>query len=41
MIQLKNVTKSYPARQEQNGGLTVIKALDDISLSITPANGSR
>jgi putative ABC transport system ATP-binding protein len=34
MIQLKNVTKSYPARQEQNGGAVVIKALDDISLSI-------
>jgi putative ABC transport system ATP-binding protein len=36
MIQLKNVTKSYPARQEQNGGAVVIKALDDISLSIAP-----
>jgi len=34
MIQLKNVTKSYPAREEQNGG--TIKALDDISLSIAP-----
>ncbi|MFZ3264864.1 MAG: ATP-binding cassette domain-containing protein [Terriglobales bacterium] len=36
MIQLKNVTKSYPAREEQNGGLGVIKALDDISLAIAP-----
>ena len=34
MIQLKNVTKSYPAREEQNGGL--IRALDSISLSIAP-----
>src|SRR5271165_976100 len=34
MIQLNNVTKSYPAREEQNGGL--IKALDNISLSIAP-----
>ncbi len=36
MIQLKNVTKSYPARQEQNGGASLINALDDISLSIVP-----
>ena len=37
MIQLKHVTKSYPARaEENNGGLSVIKALDDISLSIAP-----
>ena len=37
MIQLKNVTKSYPARaEENNGGLSLIKALDDISLSIAP-----
>src|SRR5260370_31023684 len=35
MIRLKNVTKSYPARVEENdGGLNLIKALDDISLSI-------
>ena len=35
MIQLKNVTKSYPAKaEEQNGGL--IRALDSISLSIAP-----
>ncbi len=35
MIRLKNVTKSYPARaEENNGGLNLIKALDDISLSI-------
>src|SRR5713226_5043172 len=35
MIRLKNVTKSYPARAEENdGGLNLIKALDDISLSI-------
>ena len=37
MIKLKNVTKSYPARaEENNGGLNLIKALDDISLSIAP-----
>src|ERR1700694_4564784 len=37
MIQLKNVTRSYPARAEENsGGHTLIKALDDISLSIAP-----
>ena len=36
MIQLKNVTKSYPARQEQNGGASLINALDNISLSIVP-----
>ena len=37
MIQLKNVTKSYPARaEENNGGRSLIKALDDISLSIAP-----
>jgi putative ABC transport system ATP-binding protein len=35
MIQLKNVIKSYPAKEEEkNGGL--IKALDNISLSIAP-----
>jgi len=35
MIKLKNVTKSYPAKaEERNGGL--IRALDNISLSITP-----
>jgi putative ABC transport system ATP-binding protein len=33
MIQLKNVTKSYPAKEERNGG-GLIKALDSISLSI-------
>src|SRR5208282_273375 len=37
MIRLNNVTKSYPARaEENNGGLSLIKALDDISLSIAP-----
>src|ERR1039458_10232548 len=37
MIQLKNVTKSYRAREEENnGGLSVIKALDDMWLSIAP-----
>src|SRR4030088_1526396 len=37
MIRLKNVTKSYPARAEENdGGHTLINALDDISLSIAP-----
>jgi putative ABC transport system ATP-binding protein len=35
MIELKNVTKSYPAREEQSGS-GLIKALDDISLSIAP-----
>src|SRR5271154_857996 len=35
MIQLNHVTRSYPARAEENsGGLSLIKALDDISLSI-------
>src|SRR6266853_303108 len=35
MIRLKNVTKSDPARAEENdGGHTLINALDDISLSI-------
>src|SRR6202161_4690413 len=37
MIRLNNVTKSYPARAEENsGGLNLIKALDGISLSIAP-----
>jgi putative ABC transport system ATP-binding protein len=36
MIQLKHVIKSYPSREEQNGGNGLIKALDDISLSIAP-----
>src|SRR5260221_289979 len=37
MIRLKNITKSYPARAEENdGGHTLINALDDISLSIAP-----
>src|SRR6202158_4079952 len=37
MIQLKNDTRSYPARaEENNGGHTLINALDDISLSIAP-----
>src|ERR1700675_2976661 len=37
MIQLKNITKSYSARaEENNGGHTLINALDDISLSIAP-----
>jgi putative ABC transport system ATP-binding protein len=35
MIRLKNVTKSYPAKEERNGG-GLIKALDSISLSIAP-----
>ena len=35
MIRLNNVTKSYPAREEENNG-GLIKALDDISLSIAP-----
>src|SRR5450755_2410881 len=35
MIRLNNVTKSYPAKaEEQNGGL--IRALDNISLAIAP-----
>jgi putative ABC transport system ATP-binding protein len=33
MIRLENVTKSYPARAEENGG-ALINALDGISLSI-------
>src|ERR1700730_5006614 len=37
MIQRKNVTRSYPARaEENNGGRTLINAMDDISLSIAP-----
>ncbi len=37
MIRLKNVTKSYPARAEEDDGAhTLINALDDISLSIAP-----
>src|SRR5258706_7903879 len=37
MIRLKNITKSYPARAEENNGAhTLINALDDISLSIAP-----
>ncbi len=32
MIELKNVVKSYPAKEEKNGGL--IKALDKISVAI-------
>src|SRR5260221_2670135 len=37
MIRLKNITKSYPARAEENdGGHTLINALDDIALSIAP-----
>src|ERR1700694_377829 len=35
MIRLKNITKSYPARaEENNGGHTLIYSVDDISLSI-------
>src|SRR5271154_6341995 len=35
MIELKNVIKSYPARaDENNAGSTLIRALDDVSLSI-------
>ena len=37
MIQLKNVSKLYPAREdEQNGGKGGIRALDGIGLSIAP-----
>src|SRR6202171_1684873 len=37
MIQLKKVTRSNPARaEENNSGHTLINALDDISLSIAP-----
>src|SRR5579862_47749 len=37
MIRLNNVTKSYPARAEENGGgASLIKALDDVSLAIAP-----
>jgi putative ABC transport system ATP-binding protein len=35
MIRLKSVTKSYPAKAEQNNG-GLIRALDDISLEIAP-----
>ncbi|MFY9560182.1 MAG: ATP-binding cassette domain-containing protein [Terriglobales bacterium] len=35
MIRLKSVTKSYPAKAEENNG-ALIRALDDISLSIAP-----
>ena len=35
MIELKNVTKSYPAKAEQNNG-GLIRALDGIALSIAP-----
>lgn len=34
MIKLKNVSKVYPAKAEENGG--VIRALDNISLSVEP-----
>jgi putative ABC transport system ATP-binding protein len=34
MIQMKNVSRVYPARAEANGG--VIRALDDFSLSVAP-----
>ena len=34
MIRLNNVTKSYPAKAEENGGL--IRALDNISLEVAP-----
>src|ERR1700685_68485 len=37
MIRLDKVTKSYPARaEEKNSGLNLIKALDDLSLSVAP-----
>ncbi len=37
MIRLQSVTKSYPAQADRNsGGLNLVKALDDISLSIAP-----
>src|SRR6202453_3377506 len=37
MIRLNGVTRSYPARvDENNGGPDLLKALDDISLSIAP-----
>src|SRR5450755_2649738 len=35
MIRLNNVTKSYPAKAEENNG-GLIKALDDVSLAIAP-----
>ncbi|MFY9905729.1 MAG: ATP-binding cassette domain-containing protein, partial [Terriglobales bacterium] len=35
MIRLNHITKSYPARAEENNG-GMIKALDDISLAIAP-----
>jgi putative ABC transport system ATP-binding protein len=34
MIRLKNVTKAYPAKAEENGA--VIRALDNISLEVAP-----
>ncbi|HUK26453.1 MAG TPA: ATP-binding cassette domain-containing protein, partial [Terriglobales bacterium] len=34
MIQLRNISKVYPAKAEANGG--VIRALDNISLSVAP-----
>jgi putative ABC transport system ATP-binding protein len=34
MIRLRNVTKSYPAKAEENGA--VIRALDNISLEVAP-----
>ena len=39
MIQLKNVSRSYPAKAEANSG-GLIRALDDFSLLSLPANGS-
>jgi putative ABC transport system ATP-binding protein len=37
MIRLNGVTRSYPARADgNNGGPNLLKALDDVSLSITP-----
>src|SRR5215467_7804888 len=34
MIQLRNISKVYPAKAEANGG--VIRALDNISLAVAP-----
>jgi putative ABC transport system ATP-binding protein len=34
MIRINNVTKSYPAKAEENGG--VIRALDNVSLQVDP-----
>jgi putative ABC transport system ATP-binding protein len=36
MIKLKNVSRLYPARAEANGGVGVIRALDNFSLDVNP-----